>query len=295
MGRDGGREESQRRGFRNVLLLLAGLLTFGSAGLPWAVAESGETAVTDADVREFALTLAGDPMQGGETTASLAGASGAGAGVVRDLGTNSGRSTVRIGGAYVNLEPPAGHCFLDETQPRDQQLASVLRAGFRSGELRLAGAFADCAQLETWRRGGRAGFDHYGMLLIPAGFIDKTLDGAAGQHVGTICRILRKKAGGNAGDISARRRPIETALRGAEPGEIRFLGIVGEDERACYAGFVQQREGATGGAKLLLDVAAISFVSGKMIYSHLYAVHEGDQTLHQLLARQRQAVERSAR
>lgn len=293
MMKDDERDEIRGKGLRSMLLVLAGLLTFGAAGLPWAVADSGEVAVTDADVREFALTLAGNPTGGAETTASLTASSALG--VIRDLGTHADRSTVRIGGAHVDLMPPAGHCFLDETRPRDQQLAGVLRSGFRSGDFRLVGAFADCAQLDDWRRGMRAGFDDYGMLLTPADFVDKALDGPADQHVRTICRMMRARAGGDvpaSGQALVRR--IDAVLQGAEPGEIRLLGIVGEDDRACYASFAQRRDGDTSDAKAMLSVAAISFISGKMIYSTLHAVHEGDQTLRELLVRQRQAVERNA-
>jgi hypothetical protein len=278
--------------FKSVEGIGAALLSLVAAAwlaAPAAWAQQDEPGVTEADVRLLAETLRDGPNSRSETTASLAGS---GAGVIREIGTNAGRSTVRIGGAYVNFAPPAGHCFLDDMNARDKELTGVLRASF-TGNLRLVGAYGECGQLDRWRRGERAGFDNYGMLLVPAGFIGKRLEGSAEGHVRAMCQALRGTvttdlpAGGK-----ALGRRIEAAMRQAEPGDLRFLGVAGEDGHACYAAYAQRRQGS---AKMLLSIAAIGFASGKMIYSTLYGVQEGDRTLSELLARQRQAAERNAK
>jgi hypothetical protein len=47
--------------------------------------------------------------------------------------------------------------------------------------------------------------------------------------------------------------------------------------------------------KTQVDVSTIAFIAGKMIYSNLYAVHEGDHTLNELFDRQQGNVAQNAR
>ena len=191
--------------------------------------------------------------------------------------------------------PPAGHCFLDEAQPSDARLAGILRQVF-GGELRMLQAFADCAQLRSWRTGQRKTLSDYGQFLVPADFIDKKLDGSSRPYVETICKVMREN-GGQLLDQSAPvvKQRFEEALKGAQMNEMRFLGVVGQDDTACYFGLIQKLVTEFGDPKTQVDVSAIAFVSGKMIYSNLYAVHEGDQTLSELLERQQTNVARNLR
>ena len=52
------------------------------------------------------------------------------------LGSDSERTQVKLGDTPLDLEPPAGHCFLDESQPSDARLVGLLHSVFR-GELRM--------------------------------------------------------------------------------------------------------------------------------------------------------------
>jgi hypothetical protein len=114
--------------------------------------------------------------------------------------------------------------------------------------------------------------------------------------VDTICKIMRE----NGGQIMAQSAPdvkkrFEEALTGAQMNEMRFLGVVGQDDNACYFGLIQKLVTEHGDPKTQVDVSAISFVSGKMIYSNLYAVHEGDHTLSEIFERQKANVARNLR
>jgi hypothetical protein len=60
MARDADDGEAQRRGVRTMPLLLAGLLTFGAAALPWAVPGGGGPAQADAEIWDFTFALPGD-------------------------------------------------------------------------------------------------------------------------------------------------------------------------------------------------------------------------------------------
>jgi hypothetical protein len=118
------------------------------------------------------------------------------------------------------------------------------------------------------------------------------VDGSPKAYVETICNTLRQ----NGGEIIDKSTPevkkrFEEALKGAKMNEVRFLGVVGQDDNACYFGLIQNIVTEFGDPKTQVDVSAIAFISGKMIYINLYAVHEGDFTLGEVFERQKANVE----
>jgi hypothetical protein len=288
-----------RHRLRLMLVLAGSILALAGAALAQSgrgdVADSAGRAddiVTQDDVRGFAEGLVGKPSAVPKPTAEEMNEKAKG---IASIATEDGSSQVKVGAAHINLLPPAGHCFLDESQGADARLAGILRQVF-GGELRMLGAFADCGQLRTWRTGKRKTLSDYGQFLVPVDFIDKKLDGASKPYVETICKIMRE-TGGQLLDQSAPtvKQRFEEALKGAQMNEMRFLGVVGEDDTACYFGLIQKLVTEFGDPKTQVDVSTITFISGKMIYSNLYAVHEGDQTLSELLERQQTNVARMLR
>ena len=290
-----------RGGGSRAALGLAALAALAAAVSPaslgWAQTDAdsavrADDRVTQDDVKGFAEALLGKPsttpsapptqQQMDEKAKRLA-----------TLGQESGRTKVKIGAQELGLEPPAGHCFLDESQPSDARLVGILHVSF-GGTLRMLGAFADCSQLKSWRTGARKTLSDYGQFLVPLDFLDKKVEGAAKPYVDTICKTLRESGG----EIIAQSAPavkqrFEQALAGAQMNEVRFLGVVGEDENACYFGLIQKIVTEFGDPKTQVDVSAIAFISGKMVYSNLYAVHEGDFTLGEVFERQKLNVARN--
>lgn len=285
-----------------LALILAAVAAIG-ASAAWAQSGRGDAAdsagraddiVTQDDVRNFAEGLVGKPgaaPKAAPTPAELAEKAKG----IAPIASEDGRSQVQVGSSRITLVPPAGHCFLDESQPSDARLAGILRQVF-GGELRMLGAYADCAQLRSWRTGKRKTLSDYGQFLVPVDFIDKKLDGPSRPYVQTICQTLRE-TGGQELDQSAPtiKQRFETALKGAQMNEMRFLGVVGQDDTACYFGLLQKLVTEFGDPKTQVDVSAIAFISGKLIYSNLYAVHEGDQTLSELMERQQTSMSRNLR
>jgi hypothetical protein len=295
------RSVGRENGRRLALVLAASALIAAGA----AVAQGGrdraadsagraDDIVTQEDVRSFAEALVGKPSATPKVPPTAAELNEKAKGIA-PIASEDGRSQVQLGAARLNLLPPAGHCFLDEAQPADARLAGMLRTVF-GGELRMLQAYADCAQLRSWRTGQRKTLSDYGQFLVPVDFIDKKLDGPSQPYVETICKIMRE-TGGQLLDQSAPtvKQRFEEALKGAQMNEMRFLGVVGQDDTACYFGLIQKLITEHGDPKTQVDVSAIAFLSGKMIYSNLYAVHEGDQTLSELLERQQTNVSRNLR
>jgi hypothetical protein len=291
--RDNGARSRNKLGLLFALSTLLGLGAGLAAAQQPRDADSSQRAddvVTQDDVRGFAEGLVGK-----QSAAPAVPPNAATTGSIQELATDDARTTVKLGAASLDLEPPPGHCFLDEAQPSDARLAGLLRQIFQA-DLRMLGAFADCAQLKSWRTGARKTLSDYGQFLVPVTFIAKKLDGPARPYVDTICAIMRE----NGGELIAKSAPdvkqrFEQALQGAQMNENRFLGVVGQDEHACYFGLIQKIVTEFGDPKTQVDVSTIAFIAGKMIYSNLYAVHEGDHTLNELFDRQQGNVAQNVR
>lgn len=78
--------------------------------------------------------------------------------------------TLVVAGRPLELAPPFGFCRLSPEVPQEAALAAELAAR-TADSLRPVLAFADCAQLEAWRRGEIARIDHLGHIgaLISGG------------------------------------------------------------------------------------------------------------------------------
>jgi hypothetical protein len=212
---------------------------------------------------------------------------------IKSLSMDSSRTAVKLGDVQLSLEPPGGHCFLDSSQPSDAQLIGYLQTAFQ-GELRLLGGFADCGQLSSWRTGKRATLNDYGQFLVPVNMLDYVASGPTKSYVDAVCSALRAEGD----DVvrkneSAMKARLEDTLKGAQLNEVRFLGVVGQDDNACYFGMVQKLVAQDGQPKTQVDVSAVAFISGKVLYTNLYALYEGDYTMGELLERQRATIARN--
>ncbi|MGB0086995.1 MAG: hypothetical protein WBP94_16680 [Rhodomicrobiaceae bacterium] len=271
----------------------AALIASGRAQTSADSLSRADDPVTQEDVRSFAETLIGKPGANRGAPATPQQLEQKAQRITASRANAQNRTSVKLGEAELGLEPPPGHCFLDESQPSDARLVGLLQSIFR-GELRMLGAFADCSQLKSWRTGQRKTLSDYGQFLVPLGFLDKKVDGATKPYVDTICDTLRQ----NGGELISKSAPqvkqrFEEALKGAKMNEVRFLGVLGQDDNACYFGLIQNIITEFGDPKTQVDVSAIAFISGKMIYINLYAVHEGDFTLGEVFERQKANVERN--
>lgn len=233
-------------------------------------------AMTEAHVRRVALQLMGK-----EPTSLV------------KLELKGGRMQAMIGDARLRLEPPAGHCFLDSSHQADARLNEVLQRIF-STDIRLVGGFADCEQLRAWRAGERKTLRDYGKFLTPLAMLDKRAEGSPKQLMAAMCQTMRNEGGEfpfkDGRNLKAR---FEQLVGQAKINESRPLGVITQDDNACYFAMVQKLQTENGEVKTQIDVSAAAIISGKMIYSNLYAALESDGTLKELLDRQKANIARN--
>jgi hypothetical protein len=102
--------------------------------------------------------------------------------------------------------------------------------------------------------------------------------------IGQICQGLRKRGAQRYQDI-----PIEDVQRlerladGLLVNEVRFLGVIGEDENGCYSALVEDAQATNGVAKAQAGVYATSLVKGKVVTFYLFAPYGGAETITRLM------------
>jgi hypothetical protein len=283
--------------------LFLGSLSFAAVAIDWSrllngsevmtfswpkMLSSGEP-MTLSNVNAVALQLSGkskrpiDPIDVIERKAAT----------MASLEIDEGRATAKLAEAQIHLEPPSGHCFLDPKHPGDAHIYSVFERIFR-GDIRMLNGYADCEQLNLWRVGGRTTLDNYGNILIPVAMLNRTVEGPAKPYVEVVCRTMRQ----NAGVFRDRNMPglknmFEQALAKSPINAMRLLGVVDQDKDACYFVLLQKIMTEKRVTKTQVDVAAVTFLSGKMVFINLYGELESDNTLMELLQLQKANVARN--
>lgn len=255
----------------------------------WPKMQSSGEAMTLSNAKAVALQLSGkskrpiDPIDVIESKAST----------MASLEIEEGRATAKLAEAKIRLEPPDGHCFLDPKHPGDAHIYSVFERIFR-GDIRMLNGYAECVQLKMWRIGGRTTLDDYGNVLIPVAVINRTVDGPTGPYVQEVCQTMRQNAGVFRGrNMPGLKNMFEKALEKSPVNAMRLLGVVDQDQHACYFVLLQKIMTEKRETKTQVDVAAVTFLGGKMVFINLYGELKSDGTLMELLQRQKANVARN--
>jgi hypothetical protein len=198
------------------------------------------------------------------------------------------RITVNVGGSGIDLAPPSGHCFLDPAQQADARLIGILRRVF-GGNVRMLAAYADCGQLKSWRAGKRKTLDDHGQYIVPLTMQSFSFQGDAAPHVKKFCDAFRRSSGELMDQVSKTvKQRIESAMNGVKVNEQKILGVLEEDNHACYFGLLQRLITEYGDPKTQIGVTAYIFAGGKAIGSNLYTVYKDEASMVALLGRQRE-------
>lgn len=191
-----------------------------------------------------------------------------------------------IGGEPVQLVLPAGMCRIDLSNPSDAVYIEAIESGL-AGTNKLLGAFAECDQLADWRDSKKM-FLEYGYYQTPVGMLDSV---ATPEMVAEVCRELRTQGEKMLDDLKDDlTQRTERALKGLQVDELRSLGVVGEDEKACYSAALRNQHAESAQQKLQDLVFAITVLKGKLLFLYLYTPHAGDGTIPALLDRIRATV-----
>jgi hypothetical protein len=110
----------------------------------------------------------------------------------------------------------------------------------------------------------------------------------------STCRTMREYNG----EFNGWREPglkerIEKALEPYKMNQVRLIGVIDQDDAACYFATVQKTQAENGDKKTQINVVALALIGGKMLYIDLYSVLENDGTMQSLLTRHKANIVRN--
>src|SRR5262245_36643810 len=156
---------------------------------------------------------------------------------------------VSIGGVPIKLPPPARFCDLTASQPADNRALTVFGAANEKEAGRLFGISADCQQLADWRAGKRPLPDDRVHFVTSIANMTEVV-ASPKAFIRTMCALLRAK--GNALGSAAVpdvKSKIEGAVANVKVNSQEFVGVMAEDDTACYAARIMKMRTPTDGDK----------------------------------------------
>jgi hypothetical protein len=147
---------------------------------------------------------------------------------------------------------------------------------------KLLSMSADCRQLTDWRSGKRQLLDDYAQYQTPIAGMDQPPSETVAQTCTTLRNEGNKILANQMPDIKAR---VESTLSKIKMNETSFLGVLGEEGNACYAGLVQRIHTEAGTDKTQITAFAISTIKNRSIFTYRFAVYQTADTVNVVLAK----------
>ena len=180
-----------------------------------------------------------------------------------------------VGGRQITLVIDPDQCELDRNNPNDVRVYDLVERGL-AGQNQLLMAAADCGQITPWRNGTRPTLDDFTQVQVNLALRERELRGREAATSREICAELRKQGDAivNGPEVTATRNRFNTLTDTVKLNATTFIGVVHEDDQACYASLVQKVRTEHGRDKLILSVFAHVVVRGRLLY--IYRFTEGD-------------------
>jgi hypothetical protein len=178
--------------------------------------------------------------------------------------------TVLLGDVQLEIPLPQGYCALTKDQPADAASLDLLTRAL-AGRNRLLAFSADCQELKEWRAGARPFLKHFSQVQALEANIDHPIPGAPAAVIRATCNEIRQQGQ----EITASLVPemdlrIASVTSELKIGGVQFLGLVGQDESACYAAMAEKVSTGSGKEANIVGVFAILDFKGRFVYHYLF-------------------------
>lgn len=185
----------------------------------------------------------------------------------------------------LSLPTPAGHCSFSEEDPSDAHLLAFFRQS-NAGRKRVLGGFADCDQLERWRR-GEGYLRNFGLYLMATNTDLKVIFMSRSRYLEVIAR--------EAGNIVLMNAVARRNARKAQEinpaikiNKTETFGIVDVDEYGAFMALTEEGIADDGRTRYAVGgIVGYTLIDGQAVSIDLYAPFEGEATFQQLLREQK--------
>jgi hypothetical protein len=196
----------------------------------------------------------------------------------------------KLGAAMVALPPPEGYCEFDTSNAVDAKMVAAVEGMLGRSGNRLLSLSADCSQLADWRVRKRQLVDNLAQYQTLASWENAQLPPAT---IGETCTQMRTRGEQLVADMTADvQARAEKILKTVKINEMKFLGVVGEEPRVCYAAMLQRFLTEAGTDKTQAIVFAMTIVRQKLVYYYLFAPYVNGATISSMLEQHKANVRR---
>src|SRR5262249_11325726 len=142
---------------------------------------------------------------------------------------------VTIGGVPITLPVPAGFCELSADHSFDIRMQTDFGGSLERTGSRLLAISADCRQLADTRAGKRLVLDDYAVFGTTVAGMNRVVASPKGD-IHEACAGLR--AQGASSQVPDIKSMLEGALARVKVDSQELVGVLAEDDTACYAAFI---------------------------------------------------------
>lgn len=181
-----------------------------------------------------------------------------------------------IGDTFVTLPPPAGFCELTPRYEFDGRTVAAVSAHMAGDSIKLLAMSADCNQLAEAREGKRQ-LDDVTAYLVE----NSDMKMPTPFSVASKCSTLRASSKSPIGtDVDAR---LASAVEKIKVSEADSIGVIAEDDNACYTATLTKKRIDAGTQKVLVVLQANAVIRTKAIIVRRQAVYQNPDTIKAVL------------
>lgn len=142
---------------------------------------------------------------------------------------------VDLYGRQIEFFPPLGYCYLDESQAAEKLIVDNT-VQMNQGSNLLVAYVAPCNDLVAYRSGAIPTLSEYGIVFVP--LIDGTFQAAPTPRAESLPQIAASMPPVDEALLAEIEREANQNTAGFSLSGTQFLGLIGQDANAIYAGLV---------------------------------------------------------
>lgn len=186
---------------------------------------------------------------------------------------------VDLYGRQVEFFLPMGYCYLDESQAAEKMMVDNI-VQMNQGSNDLIAYFAPCNDLVAYRAGAIVTLGEYGIVFAP--LVDGSFQAAPTPRAESLPQIAASMPGLDETLLAQIEQEVNQNPAGFTLSGTQFLGLIGQDANAIYAGMVAEvSDGQT--STPAAGVLAITQLQDVVISINLYRTYRSNADIVALL------------
>ncbi|MFM9941602.1 MAG: hypothetical protein ACKVP7_19120 [Hyphomicrobiaceae bacterium] len=197
---------------------------------------------------------------------------------------------VDVGGRAIKLLLPDGQCALDRNQRYDANVLDISSRAIQGANDLLLHT-AGCKNLDDARAGRTPYLNDFHQAQVALQFKQTELQGQEAAAAKEICQSLRSEGAQIEKEVGAEIKDrIKNLEAGIKVNETKALGVLAEDQLACYSGLLMNVQTPTGDKRLILGVYSMGVLNGRLIFLYHFRAEPPAGAVDRMVEQQKQIV-----